>query len=61
MKSGENWSGGFREARARRLKFTQFYKYIYSPGARADNTRGDKILTVTKKSYYFNHTLHISL
>ena len=44
-KSGENCSRFQRT----HLKITQFYICIYSPGIRADNPAGDKLLIVTNK------------
>ena len=54
MKSGETW-----QAVSEQKIFKDLYDFIlhvHSPGARADNPR-DKILIVTNKFYYFNHTL----
>ena len=56
MKSGENCTSGFREENI--LKLHNFiHAHVHSPGARADNPPGDKILIVTNMFYYFNHTL----
>ena len=33
--------------------------HVYSPGAKADNPE-EKILIVTKRVYYFEHTLYIT-
>ena len=63
MKSGENWSSGFREEDVRCLKISWFYG---GGGGRAGGGRGGggggggrgcKILILTKTFYYFNHTL----
>ena len=54
MKSGENWSSHFREEDVKRLHDSIT---VYSPGARADNLCGGfKLLILTKKFYYFNHS-----
>ena len=53
MKSIENWSSGFRE---------EFFKdytilYTYIAMEQGQIIPGDKILFVTERFYYFNHTL----
>ena len=54
LKTGENWSSDFRED----VERFQNFIHVYSPEARADKiTSGDKILIVTEKFYYLNHTL----
>ena len=57
MKSGENWSSGFREEDVK--DFLVLYLYI-AQGQGQITPRvggGDKILILTKTFYYFNHTL----
>ena len=52
MKSGENWSSHFREEDVERL-------YDFKQGQEL-KLPGDKILTVAKMFYHFNHTMQIS-
>ena len=53
VKSGENWTGCFREDDIKKL---QDFIHVYSPGA-GQITPRDKILIVTERVCYFDHAL----
>ena len=55
VKSGENWSSCFRE------DFERLHNsiHVYSPGARADNPRGTKLIVI-KRFYYSDNTALVS-